>query len=475
MKWISDWSKITLGLRATSVSGVPGTTSIKYVASPSTPTPPDVTPPAAPSIDVLAVSDTGSSDTDDISSIKTPDVEVTLPTTGSLAAAGDVVKLYSGTTLVGSFTLTAVEIGAGKVTITTSDLGSDGIKALTATITDPAGNASSLSNTINYTLDTTSPTLPTILVDDVTVDNAVDPSEFGGNISITGSTTNAQPGDIVTLTINGKAFTGVVGVGGTFSIDVPGSDLAADPDVTIGASVTTLDVAGNSATGTNSKLYSVVLPDYITVGRDGMWFDTNEDGQLNGNETLITALNDTDGDGYSKITDPLFTDFATGDYTVRFVDAKTPYPLDLTGFGAGDKIIIDGKTNAASWYGVEATIRSLAGIPSSVPTGRIYQTYSKLGNTSSDFGIYKANKSAGGYIYNTSGAFAYKAKNGASGTFAFGSPAYYAYLSLLGSKVFGAASTNTKPIPLAKGLPTSDPWPGYALEVIMPSGTIVTA
>jgi hypothetical protein len=198
-----------------------------------------------------------------------------------------------------------------------------------------------------------------------------------------------------------------------------------------------------------------------------MWFDTNEDGQLNGNETLITALDDTDADGYFKITDPLFTDFATGDYTVRFVDAITPKALDLTGFGAGDKLIIDGKANAASWYGLEATLLGwansgpapgLTDVPTITPSG-------------TDFGIYPVNKSAGGYIYWT-------------GTPTAVSAWIYAYISQKSSKVFGKAELYSSAAifksapsnPLAKGLPTAGTiWPGYALEVIKPSSVVVIA
>ena len=43
----------------------------------------------------------------------------------------------------------------------------------------------------------------------------------------------------------------------TFSIDVAGSDLVADPDLTVHASVTTTDAAGNTATATDDQAYTV--------------------------------------------------------------------------------------------------------------------------------------------------------------------------------------------------------------------------
>src|SRR6185295_12917959 len=63
-------------------------------------------------------------------------------------------------------------------------------------------------------------------------------------------------GDTVTLTVNGTLYGGLV-AGGGFSINVAGSDLAADPDSTVDASVTTTDTAGNSTTASDTQAYAV--------------------------------------------------------------------------------------------------------------------------------------------------------------------------------------------------------------------------
>ncbi|WP_281980786.1 hypothetical protein, partial [Tenacibaculum mesophilum] len=44
---------------------------------------------------------------------------------------------------------------------------------------------------------------------------------------------------------------------GNYSINVPGSDLAADTDTTVEASVTTTDTAGNTTSATDNHLYNV--------------------------------------------------------------------------------------------------------------------------------------------------------------------------------------------------------------------------
>ena len=67
---------------------------------------------------------------------------------------------------------------------------------------------------------------------------------------------DVQVGDTVTLTVNGNSsYTGLVHAGLTFSVDVAGSDLAADTNVH--ASVTATDAAGNPATATHDQPYTV--------------------------------------------------------------------------------------------------------------------------------------------------------------------------------------------------------------------------
>ena len=66
--------------------------------------------------------------------------------------------------------------------------------------------------------------------------------------------TGAQNGDVVTITVNEMEFSGSV-MAGEFSIDVPGSELAMDSTASV--SVTTSDLAGNTATGSQNISYEV--------------------------------------------------------------------------------------------------------------------------------------------------------------------------------------------------------------------------
>ena len=125
------------------------------------------------------------------------------------------------------------------------------------TTTDAAGNTATATDDQAYTVDTVAP-VASITLDAITADNIVNAAEAGGARlrSPARWAATSQVGDTVTLTVNGNSsYTGQVQAGLTFSIDVAGSDLAADTNVH--ASVTTTDAAGNTATATDDQAYTV--------------------------------------------------------------------------------------------------------------------------------------------------------------------------------------------------------------------------
>lgn len=110
----------------------------------------DTTAPTAPAgLDMTAASDSGLSNTDNLTQVTTPTI------TGSGAEAGATVTLYDtdGTTVLG----TATANGAGNWSITASALGA-GAHTLTAKVTDAAGNTSPASTGLVVTIDTAAPT-----------------------------------------------------------------------------------------------------------------------------------------------------------------------------------------------------------------------------------------------------------------------------------------------------------------------------
>ncbi|MGL5030770.1 MAG: Ig-like domain-containing protein [Aeromonas sp.] len=136
---------------------------------------------------------------------------------------------------------------------------SDHIIDASVTSTDAAGNSNTATDTEGYGVDVTPPVCLAIELDpNITPDDIINAAEKGQIIPVTGQVSGEyKMGDTVTLTINGKTFTGPVTQEGKFSINVPGSDLAADPDKTIDASVTSTDAAGNSMTAVDTEDYGV--------------------------------------------------------------------------------------------------------------------------------------------------------------------------------------------------------------------------
>ena len=105
------------------------------------------------------------------------------------------------------------------------------------------------------------PTKPdplSISLNAITGDNTISRSEAGTDIAISGKVGgDAKAGDTVTLTANGKEYTGLLLADKTFSIHVAGSDLVADSDKTIEAKITTIDGTGKTISAIDTESYKV--------------------------------------------------------------------------------------------------------------------------------------------------------------------------------------------------------------------------
>ncbi|MFM4995377.1 retention module-containing protein [Aeromonas sanarellii] len=184
-----------------------------------------------------------------------------IPVSGTVTGefkAGDTVTL----TVNGKpFTGPVGADGRFTILVAGSDLAADTDRTIDASVTstDAAGNSATATDSEGYGVDTTAPVDLAITLDaDITADDVINAAEAGQPIPVSGTVTGEfKAGDTVTLTVNGKPFTGPVGADGRFTILVAGSDLAADTDRTIDASVTSTDAAGNSATATDSEGYGV--------------------------------------------------------------------------------------------------------------------------------------------------------------------------------------------------------------------------
>ncbi|MGB1237759.1 MAG: Ig-like domain-containing protein [Pseudomonadales bacterium] len=176
----------------------------------------------------------------------------------------------------------------------------------TATVSDIAGNQSPKSSDTS-SVDSEPPTSKTTSIDidpNITADDTLIQRDSDKSIAITGSVTGEySSGDKVTLSVNNKEFTGKVSASGTFSIKVPGSDLIADGDRKVEATVEATDAHGNKADKgeiTDTERYKVDLDALDTDADeiiDSIDIDDDNDGILDSNETAkATSAGETLGD-----------------------------------------------------------------------------------------------------------------------------------------------------------------------------------
>ncbi|WP_081624281.1 retention module-containing protein [Methylophilus sp. 1] len=243
---------------------------------------------------------------------------------GSNGNPGDTITIYDNGTKLG----TALVQADGTWTFTPTTPLVDGSHSITVTATDPAGNTSDPSTPLNFTIDTVPPALFISLDANVAGDGIVNVAEStAAAIPVTGTVSGQfKTGDIVTITVNGKDFTGAVTATGTFSINVPGADLAADADKTIDARVTTSDIAGNTTTATDTQTYTVnLLPPALAISLDA---NVAGDGIVNAAESTAAAI---------PVTGTVSGDFKVGDVVTVTVNNK-----DFTGtVQAGGKFSIN--------------------------------------------------------------------------------------------------------------------------------------
>ncbi|HFE8900952.1 TPA: Ig-like domain-containing protein [Escherichia coli] len=190
---------------------------------------------------------------DDIISGAEKGAPLTLSGSTQQAETGQTVTV----TLAGqSFTTTVQADGSWSLTVPAAAMGNlpDGAVAITASVTDLSGNTGNTSRTI--TVDSQAPALS---IDPLTADNIINAAESGQDLPITG-TTDAQPGQTVTVTLNGQTYQGIVQSDGTWSVTVPAAnvDALADGNATVTASVN--DVAGNPTSVSRVALVDATPP-----------------------------------------------------------------------------------------------------------------------------------------------------------------------------------------------------------------------
>ncbi|MDO6493074.1 Ig-like domain-containing protein [Cellulophaga sp. 2_MG-2023] len=249
------------------------------------------------------------------------DVTISGTTTGVENNQIVTVTFSDGTNTV----TTTATVSANSWTATDADISAltNGPITVTADVTDVALNPATDNDPI--ALDNTIPVV-TIVIDNVTTNNLVTASEAANNIPITGTVSgDFNTGDTVTLTINGTNYTGTVDSGGVFSIDVPGSELQEDVDLTIEGSVTTTDAAGNSSSASTTKIYN------LDNDGDGVANNIDEDDDNDGITDVVEGTTDFDNDGI-----PNYLDLDSDNDGIPDVVETGNGSLDLDGNGSID-------------------------------------------------------------------------------------------------------------------------------------------
>jgi hypothetical protein len=213
----------------------------------------DRTAPTAPSVpDLIVGSDSGASNTDNITN-------VAVPTFSGTAEAGVTVILYDGVTQVG----TAQANAGGAWSITSATLG-QGAHSLSATATDAAGNVSVVSASLAVTIDTAAaaPAAPDLAAGSDSGSSNTDNITNAANPVFTGG--GAEAGATVRL------YAGAVQVGSALA-DASGNWSVTASGVAAGSGIVftadQVDVAGNASAVHSAGLTVTIdrTPPVITI------------------------------------------------------------------------------------------------------------------------------------------------------------------------------------------------------------------
>ncbi|HHK4130313.1 TPA: Ig-like domain-containing protein [Enterobacter roggenkampii] len=274
--------------------------------------------------------------------------DLTLSGTSTAEAGQTVTVTFNGN----QYTAQVQADGSWTLDVPAADLAgiTDGNAAVTATVSDKAGNPASAGSSV--LVDTT---VPQISFNIVAGDDIVNIAEHGQALIVSGKVTGAQAGDVITVTLNGKDYTAMLDASGSWSVGVPAADVGAlvNGDQTISATLT--DKAGNSTTATHEFDVSLTAPvvaintlaadDVINAAEKGQ--DLQVSGTSNQPEgTAITvSLNGinytatTDASGNWSVTVPAANVSALGEASY----AVTASVTDAAGNSAstGHSVLVD--------------------------------------------------------------------------------------------------------------------------------------
>jgi DNA-binding protein YbaB len=274
--------------------------------------------------------------------------DLTLSGTSTAEAGQTVTVTFNGN----QYTAQVQADGSWTLDVPAADLAgiADGSAAVTATVSDKAGNPASAGSSV--LVDTT---VPQISFNIVAGDDIVNIAEHGQALIVSGKVTGAQAGDVITVTLNGKDYTAMLDASGSWSVGVPAADVGAlvNGDQTISATLT--DKAGNSTTATHEFDVSLTAPvvaintlaadDVINATEKGQDLQVSGTSNQPDGTTITVTLNGinytatTDASGNWSVTVPAANVSALGEASY----AVTASVTDAAGNSAstGHSVLVD--------------------------------------------------------------------------------------------------------------------------------------
>ncbi|CZU37767.1 Ig-like domain-containing protein [Enterobacter hormaechei] len=186
--------------------------------------------------------------------------------TGSVtgAAAGDVVTVTINNK---DYTATLDATGRWSVGVPAADVSAltAGDYTITAALTDKAGNSNSTTHEVEVNL-----TAPVLTIDTVSGDDVINSSEKTQDLTITGTASGLAAGAVVTVMLNGKAYSATVDTNGQWTTTVPASEVGQLGEALYTVSASATDSVGNSTSTSHTVNVESVLPGVIinTVAGD---------------------------------------------------------------------------------------------------------------------------------------------------------------------------------------------------------------
>jgi len=240
-------------------------------------------PVVPPAPDMTAATDTGVSNTDNITSNTTPAFS------GIAAEPGSTVSLFStasGGTLLGSTTAD----GGGNWTVSPSSALSAGSYTVYVTSTDAAGNASGQSTTLGFTVDTSAPEVTSISRQSP-ANSPTAASSLTYRVVFDSDAYLVEQSDFAVTGPTGASLSVATNSASSYDVTVSGGNLAtytgtADLNVAGGATIT--DVAGNALVNTTPGSEETYALDNAAPSGYGIAFDTDPVNAANDSSVAFT-------------------------------------------------------------------------------------------------------------------------------------------------------------------------------------------